>query len=130
MNMVVAGSPVSFGDAPRLPPPLIPVAFSVNITSPACCYSYAVNLLRLGFSYFPGTYGTVFKAKNRETHEIVALKRVRLDDDDEVGSACPICRPPPLFHSSFFFPLLLPSYIALPVVPTCYFAATPTFRLI
>lgn len=33
----------------------------------------------------PGTYGTVFKAKNRETHEIVALKRVRLDDDDEVG---------------------------------------------
>ncbi|PWA25451.1 hypothetical protein CCH79_00005401, partial [Gambusia affinis] len=30
------------------------------------------------------TYGTVFKAKNRETHEIVALKRVRLDDDDEV----------------------------------------------
>ncbi|XP_013392042.1 cyclin-dependent-like kinase 5 [Lingula anatina] len=30
-----------------------------------------------------GTYGTVFKAKNRETCEIVALKRVRLDDDDE-----------------------------------------------
>ncbi|CAD5116204.1 DgyrCDS5120 [Dimorphilus gyrociliatus] len=30
-----------------------------------------------------GTYGTVFKAKNRETLEIVALKRVRLDDDDE-----------------------------------------------
>lgn len=32
-----------------------------------------------------GTYGTVFKAKNRETHEIVALKRVRLDEDDEVS---------------------------------------------
>lgn len=31
-----------------------------------------------------GTYGTVFKGKNKETHEIVALKRVRLDDDDEV----------------------------------------------
>nr|XP_054767517.1 cyclin-dependent-like kinase 5 [Lytechinus pictus] len=30
-----------------------------------------------------GTYGTVFKAKNRDTQEIVALKRVRLDDDDE-----------------------------------------------
>ncbi|XP_046846590.1 cyclin-dependent-like kinase 5 isoform X2 [Xenia sp. Carnegie-2017] len=30
-----------------------------------------------------GTYGTVFKAKSKETHEIVALKRVRLDDDDE-----------------------------------------------
>ena len=34
-----------------------------------------------------GTYGTVFKAKNRDTQEIVALKRVRLDDDDEVGIA-------------------------------------------
>lgn len=33
---------------------------------------------------YSGTYGTVFKAKNRETQEIVALKRVRLDDDDEV----------------------------------------------
>lgn len=29
----------------------------------------------------------MFKAKNRETHEIVALKRVRLDDDDEVRGA-------------------------------------------
>ena len=26
----------------------------------------------------------MFKAKNKETGEIVALKRVRLDDDDEV----------------------------------------------
>ena len=34
--------------------------------------------------YILGTYGTVFKAKNKETQEIVALKRVRLDDDDEV----------------------------------------------
>ncbi|XP_018017987.1 cyclin-dependent-like kinase 5 [Hyalella azteca] len=30
-----------------------------------------------------GTYGTVFKAKDRDTQAIVALKRVRLDDDDE-----------------------------------------------
>ena len=30
-----------------------------------------------------GTYGTVFKGKAKETQEIVALKRVRLDDDDE-----------------------------------------------
>ena len=36
------------------------------------------------FILLPGTYGTVFKAKNRESQEIVALKRVRLDDDDEV----------------------------------------------
>lgn len=31
-----------------------------------------------------GTYGTVFKAKHKDTLEIVALKRVRLDEDDEV----------------------------------------------
>jgi len=30
-----------------------------------------------------GTYGTVFKAKHKDTMEIVALKRVRLDEDDE-----------------------------------------------
>ncbi|XP_065053111.1 cyclin-dependent-like kinase 5 [Rhopilema esculentum] len=30
-----------------------------------------------------GTYGTVYKAKDRNTHEVVALKRVRLDEDDE-----------------------------------------------
>ena len=34
--------------------------------------------------FLSGTYGTVFKAKNKESQEIVALKRVRLDDDDEV----------------------------------------------
>ena len=30
-----------------------------------------------------GTYGTVYKARNRDTQAIVALKRVRLDEDDE-----------------------------------------------
>lgn len=30
-----------------------------------------------------GTYGTVFKARNKDGGEVVALKRVRLDDDDE-----------------------------------------------
>lgn len=33
-----------------------------------------------------GTYGTVFKARNKDNGEVVALKRVRLDDDDEVSS--------------------------------------------
>lgn len=33
-----------------------------------------------------GTYGTVFKGKNRDTLEIVALKRVRLDEDEEVNN--------------------------------------------
>ena len=34
-----------------------------------------------------GTYGTVFKAKNRQTQEIVALKRYRLDTEDEGKTA-------------------------------------------
>ena len=41
--------------------------------------------MSLFFIHVTGTYGTVFKAKNKESHEIVALKRVRLDDDDEVS---------------------------------------------
>lgn len=31
-----------------------------------------------------GTYGVVYKAQNRETGEVVALKRIRLDSEDEV----------------------------------------------
>lgn len=46
-----------------------------------------INLLFTSVVCLTGTYGTVFKAKNRETQEIVALKRVRLDDDDEVSSS-------------------------------------------
>jgi cyclin-dependent kinase len=30
-----------------------------------------------------GTYGVVYKAKNRMTEEIVALKRIRLEAEDE-----------------------------------------------
>ena len=43
------------------------------------------------FSYLlSGTYGTVYKAKDRETGDIVALKIVRLDEDDEVREMmCP-----------------------------------------
>lgn len=48
------------------------------------CVNCNFCFVYLHFVYL-GTYGTVFKAKNRETHEIVALKRVRLDDDDEVS---------------------------------------------
>ena len=32
-----------------------------------------------------GTYGTVYKAKDRDSGDIVALKIVRLDEDDEVS---------------------------------------------
>eukprot|EP01098_Paradermamoeba_levis_P009738 TRINITY_DN4072_c0_g1_i1.p1 TRINITY_DN4072_c0_g1~~TRINITY_DN4072_c0_g1_i1.p1 ORF type:complete len:294 (-),score=72.68 TRINITY_DN4072_c0_g1_i1:73-954(-) len=38
-----------------------------------------------------GTYGIVYKAQNRETGEIVALKRIRLDSEDE-GVPCTAIR--------------------------------------
>ena len=50
------------------------------------CFT-SINIIikiRSHHNFISGTYGTVFKAKNKETQEIVALKRVRLDDDDEV----------------------------------------------
>ncbi len=31
-----------------------------------------------------GTYGVVYKAQDRDTSELVALKRIRLDNDEEV----------------------------------------------
>ena len=46
--------------------------------------SYSIISLKICTIIITGTYGTVFKAKNKESQEIVALKRVRLDDDDEV----------------------------------------------
>ena len=33
---------------------------------------------------FSGTYGTVYRARSLLTQEIVALKKVRLDDEDDV----------------------------------------------
>jgi hypothetical protein len=30
-----------------------------------------------------GTYGIVYKSLNRETNEVVALKRIRLDNEEE-----------------------------------------------
>lgn len=41
------------------------------------------NVLCVCIYVYLGTYGTVFKGKNRDTLEIVALKRVRLDEDEE-----------------------------------------------
>ena len=51
------------------------------------CHCILINIIiaiLYVHKFILGTYGTVFKAKNKETQEIVALKRVRLDDDDEV----------------------------------------------
>jgi serine/threonine protein kinase len=43
-----------------------------------------ILLLLLNYFYSTGTYGTVYKARNLLTQEIVALKKVRLDDEDDV----------------------------------------------
>ncbi len=45
------------------------------------------NIEKLG----EGTYGVVYKAKNKETDEIVALKRIRLESEDE-GVPCTAIR--------------------------------------
>lgn len=39
---------------------------------------------KIYFFYCLGTYGTVYKARSLLTQEIVALKKVRLDDEDDV----------------------------------------------
>lgn len=37
-----------------------------------------------------GTYGIVYKAQKKDTGEIVALKRIRLDNEEEVFLCCKI----------------------------------------
>ena len=58
--------------------------FSDKNNNSVCISALYRNMLVVGYLYFHlGTYGTVYKAKDRETGEIVALKIVRLDEDDE-----------------------------------------------
>jgi len=38
-----------------------------------------------------GTYGIVYKAKNKETGQFVALKRIRLDNLSEVSVSVSVC---------------------------------------
>lgn len=44
--------------------------------------TYSTSLSLANHNFYQSLQ-TVFKGKNRETNEIVALKRVRLDNDDE-----------------------------------------------
>ena len=51
---------------------------------PGSFYVQEINFINI-FSppWISGTYGTVYKAKDKDSGEIVALKVVRLDEDDE-----------------------------------------------
>lgn len=50
-----------------------------------------------------GTYGIVYKAQNRDTNEVVALKRIRLDNEEEGVSRSFFKCPLPFFFSVIIF---------------------------
>ena len=66
------------------------------------------NLEKIG----EGTYGVVYKAKDRESTELIALKRIRLEQEDEGKFHC-------FFLSCF---VLLFSNVLL-VKTGCYFCS-------
>lgn len=39
--------------------------------------------MKLLVFHFPGTYGVVYKGKNKKTNKLVALKKIRLESEDE-----------------------------------------------
>lgn len=59
-----------------------------------------------------GTYGVVYKARNKDTGEIVALKRIRLDSIDE-GVPCTAIR-----EISLLKELVHPSIVRCAFPPT------------
>lgn len=74
------------------------------------CTGKVIEQFILQLHLFSGTYGTVFKAKNRETLEIVAMKRVRLDDDDEVRTCGFHCTEKIVFAVFLFHQLQSPNH--------------------
>lgn len=46
-------------------------------------FMYQNHLFFFFFNYSLGTYGVVYKGKNRQTGQIVAMKKIRLEADDE-----------------------------------------------
>jgi len=58
----------------------------VRVTLPFSLFHDAPHFVQsIGgpFCPFTGTYGIVYKAQNRETNDVVALKRIRLDNEEE-----------------------------------------------
>jgi len=47
-------------------------------------YNFNSSFFIVEYFYSTGTYGTVYRARSLLTQEIVALKKVRLDDEDDV----------------------------------------------
>lgn len=43
------------------------------------CFSYS----KFNFYFELGTYGVVYKGKNKKTGEVVALKKIRIENEDE-----------------------------------------------
>ena len=54
------------------------------------CSLWHDSLTSRFFSYI-GTYGIVYKAQNKQTGEVVALKRIRIDNEEE-GVPCTAIR--------------------------------------
>lgn len=46
-------------------------------------YLYIYICIFPNFYHFLGTYGVVYKGKHKKTGEIVAMKKIRLESDDE-----------------------------------------------
>jgi hypothetical protein len=47
-------------------------------------FPWILDKFNTSISNILGTYGTVFKARDKESDKTVALKVVKLDDEDEV----------------------------------------------
>lgn len=56
-----------------------PATQTQNITKPASGLDKYQKLQKLG----EGTYGVVYKAQNLETGEFVAIKKIRLEKEDD-----------------------------------------------
>lgn len=73
----------------------------------------------LTFDFKKGTYGIVYKAISNETEQVVAIKKIKLENPEEgIPATAIVCKPNNNFpsnikrsHSPFFLSLLLSSLL-------------------